>query len=252
MIPNATIPGPFTLNVQKGQRYLLRVINTAYDSGFTFSIDDHEFLVVSADFVPITPYPAKSIHVNIGQRYNIIVDANPVNSSDTSFWIRTYSTACGRAICTVKSKRCLNPVGPDYMKTGVIVYDNSTAPTPTSSPWPDALDLTCKDEPLKSIQPVVPWTVPSPSASAIQRTILFNGSFSNQNLFFGIDNATVGFQPLQVPWGNPTFLGLENSTWSDYAVLLNEDYSGNFSNTTSFTPSWVSFLPCLVRAFALD
>src|SRR5579862_3946886 len=84
------IKGPFRLSFQRGKRYLLRVINTSYGAGFIFSIDNHEMSVISADFVPITPYSTTALRVNIGQRYNIVVKANPINSSDTNFWIRTF------------------------------------------------------------------------------------------------------------------------------------------------------------------
>ena len=93
--PDSTIKGPLRLSLQQGQRYLLRLINTSYWTAFTFSIDNHEMWVVSADFVPITPFKATSIRVNIGQRYNIVVVANSINSSDTNFWIRTYQSPCG-------------------------------------------------------------------------------------------------------------------------------------------------------------
>ncbi|OQV04908.1 hypothetical protein CLAIMM_09722 [Cladophialophora immunda] len=75
---------------QKGVKYLMRLINGAADTTFVFSIDDHKFWVISTDFVAIEPYYTDHVVVGIGQRYNIIVDANPEGyTSDHSYWIRT-------------------------------------------------------------------------------------------------------------------------------------------------------------------
>ena len=227
------IKGPLRLSFERGKRYLLRVINTSYDAGFTFSIDNHELWVVSADFVPITPYNTTAIRVNIGQRYNIVVEANPIGSEDPSFWIRTYLSGCGS----------IPQLGTEYQNTGVIsyVYDDTVGPDPSSTEWPNANNKDCKDEPLASIQPIVHWSVPPPSNSDVPRKISF-GSYPNiSGLFSALDaeNATT-FQPLQIQWGNPTFTSLQNTTWSNLSVIVPEDFSANFDNVTSFTSKWAS------------
>jgi FtsP/CotA-like multicopper oxidase with cupredoxin domain len=228
------IKGPFRLSFQKGQRYLLRVINTSYRAGFTFSIDNHEMWVVSADFVPITPYSTTAIRVNIGQRYNIVIVANPINSSDTHFWIRTYQSPCGS----------VGSLGPNYMNTGIVSYGNSTGPDPTSTQWPNAHSKECKDEPLLSIQPIVPWTPPDPSNSDVPRVILTgNPPPGLPNLFYAINPNNSDFQPLQVQWGNPTFTNLQNTNWPNLSVIVPEDFSAEFNNVTSFTSKWASFSP---------
>ena len=45
---------------------MLILINTAVDTTFVFSIDEHELEVIEADFVPIRPYKSNSILVGIG------------------------------------------------------------------------------------------------------------------------------------------------------------------------------------------
>jgi FtsP/CotA-like multicopper oxidase with cupredoxin domain len=237
MTNKTEIKGPFKLSFQKGKRYLLRVINTSYGAGYTFSIDNHEMCVVSADFVPITPYCTTAIRVNIGQRYNIVVKANPINSSDTNFWIRTYQT------CGEKPKPTL---GPEYMNTGIITYDNSTRPDPTSTQWPNANSTDCKDEPLQSIIPIVRWKLPGPSNSDVPRIIKGKSRPTKAPyLHFAINAINSSFQPLQVKWGDPTFINLQNTNWPNLSVIVPEDFSANFDNVTSFTSMWVSFSPLL-------
>jgi FtsP/CotA-like multicopper oxidase with cupredoxin domain len=78
---------------QRQKRYLLRVINISFEAQFVFSIDSHVLSVASADFVRIYPYLTHSIFVGIGQRYNVIIEANPIgrNNDRQDFWIRTGS-----------------------------------------------------------------------------------------------------------------------------------------------------------------
>jgi FtsP/CotA-like multicopper oxidase with cupredoxin domain len=230
------IKGPFRLSFQKGKQYLLRVINTSYGAGYTFSIDNHEMWVVSADFVPITPYNTTALRVNIGQRYNIVVVANPINSSDTNFWIRTYQS-CGDVP---------DGLGKYYMNTGIISYDNSTGPDPTSTQWSNAQSPDCKDEPLQSILPIVPWNPPGPSNSDVARTISMGSPPPNlTNLNYAIYPEGSKFQPLQAQWGNPTFINLQNTNWPNLSVIVPENFSADFNNVTSYTSKWASFSPLL-------
>jgi FtsP/CotA-like multicopper oxidase with cupredoxin domain len=46
----------------------MRIINTAVDTAFVFTIDDHSLEVIEADFVPIEPYTTPKILVGIGMR----------------------------------------------------------------------------------------------------------------------------------------------------------------------------------------
>ena len=59
-----------------GSRHRVRLINTSVDNHFMVSLDNHQFEVISADFVPIVPYNASWIFIGIGQRYDVIVTAN--------------------------------------------------------------------------------------------------------------------------------------------------------------------------------
>jgi FtsP/CotA-like multicopper oxidase with cupredoxin domain len=69
-----------------GTSYKIRVINVGVDMTFRFQIDAHDFQVVAADLVPIVPYTTDNILVGIGQRYEIIVNANATN--DGNYWLR--------------------------------------------------------------------------------------------------------------------------------------------------------------------
>ena len=84
--------------MQQGKKYKLRLINMAVDNHFVVSLDNHNFTVVAADFVPIQPYTTTNLFIAIGQRYDVIIDADqPVEN----YWFRAEvqdktGSDCGR------------------------------------------------------------------------------------------------------------------------------------------------------------
>ena len=159
-INTTVIPDSYHVTFEPEKRYLLRIINTAFETGFTFSIDGHTFDIVENDLVPIEPILSrKSIVVHIGQRYNVVVQAKKKSEiGDGNFWIRT--TTC-------YTDSINHGLGEDWMKTGIVRYNDQSRDDPTdkiSIPWqiPDS----CEDEALGNIHPKHKWTV-GPSKNSI-------------------------------------------------------------------------------------
>lgn len=80
---------------QSNKKYHLRIINTSFLRTFVFSIDNHKLQIFGADFVPIQPYSKTSLLIGVGQRYDVIVEADPLVYKGTSplptdgnHWIR--------------------------------------------------------------------------------------------------------------------------------------------------------------------
>ncbi|MCJ1439505.1 hypothetical protein MMC27_008899 [Xylographa pallens] len=131
----------YQVTVVKGKTYKWGVVNTSSGTQYTFWIDGHNFTVVEADLVPIQPYETNVLNIAIGQRYEIIVDANANISDHTDFWINMRDC----------SKTCQQ----DSPYSGIIRYDpTSTADPPLSGLDPGSND--CADEPLTSLVPIVP------------------------------------------------------------------------------------------------
>jgi FtsP/CotA-like multicopper oxidase with cupredoxin domain len=231
---------PFNLTFEEDTRYLLRIINVAYDSTFLFSIDNHQFTVISADFVPIKPYNTTSIAVGIGQRYNIIVDAKRIASNATDFWIRTH---------VLNGKNCHTggpPPGPNYMQTGIIRYNESSRADPNTTQWSGLNTTYCRDEP--AFTPVVEWKPKPPvNPGEPNRIIQFGGATDktvvNPGLFSFITPAEFNANPqvrvpLRIDWQNITFLNLNNTGgWNNSFVILPEQYEEK---------EWVGSLSCYV------
>ena len=71
--------------MEKGKTYKLRLVNAAVDNHFVVSLDNHPFTVVAADFVPIKPFTTTNLFIAIGQRYDVIINANQAVGN---YWFR--------------------------------------------------------------------------------------------------------------------------------------------------------------------
>ena len=91
-----------------------------------------------------------------GQRYHVIVEANPINSDQTNFWMRTDPVSgCG----TFKWIPGLN--GTRVGKTGIIRYRaGDTALPTTKANFTES--ATCRDQDYNTLKPIHPWTIGDP------------------------------------------------------------------------------------------
>jgi FtsP/CotA-like multicopper oxidase with cupredoxin domain len=133
----------FEMTFEAGKKYRIRLINVAIDGQFQFSIDGHTMTVISNDLVPIVPYQTDIVKITIGQRYDVIVEANQ-GSGD--FWIRGgWNPAC-------------NNVQNAANATAILRYDSSSTsdPTTTSSV---TISSSCGDEDPTDLVPYLPVEV---------------------------------------------------------------------------------------------
>jgi hypothetical protein len=219
-IQNTTeIRPPYSINFEgpklgrTNKKYLLRIINTSFDTTFRFSIDNHMLHVVSADFVPILPYQSKSILIGIGQRYNVIVEAAPLNTPDTgkldpegNYWIRTEIAPCFFSN---------QPGSPGYEKTGILRYNSESKAYPTSDAW-DKVPADCKDEDPQKLVPIFQWQVDRPpiNAQGDGKKFEFWRSDTVGSEYYPLAKWSLAdkdvFTPLRVNYSDPTFFHLDN------------------------------------------
>ena len=127
---------------EAGKRYRIRVINTAIEAHFQFSIDGHNLSVIGNDLVPIVPYETESLLVSIGQRYDVIIEANAISGD---YWLRGgWVTACAAN---------LNPTN----ISGIVRYDNTNTADPVSTGI--TVGSNCGGEPLASLVPYLAMNV---------------------------------------------------------------------------------------------
>jgi hypothetical protein len=219
----------YTITFQKQifprpKRYLLRLINTSFDTTFVFSIDNHNLTVIGADFVPIHSYSNTSVLIGIGQRYHVVVEANPIaNGSqpiphDLNFWMRTYVAGCTNTTNFTKG----------YELSGILRYDSSSTAMPTSRPW-NGMSLACSDETYSSLRPVLKWQVGGPSnhnTGEEHDVVLNTTSLPYPLAAFSLQMPdSPFFNPLRIDYNDPTFLHLNNTgSWPNQWVVVPEDY----------------------------
>ncbi|KAK0636757.1 multicopper oxidase-domain-containing protein [Bombardia bombarda] len=149
----------YTLWLNQSQSHMLILVNTAVDTTFVFSVDDHILEVIEMDFVPIVPYTTDHLKIGIGQRYHILIRGldNPYEAERYgNYWMRA-----------VPARKCSKfAFGPDE-QMGIIRYNQSLLanaslhrPDPLSEP--PLYDINCADEPYDKLKPWRPWTVGNP------------------------------------------------------------------------------------------
>jgi hypothetical protein len=122
---------------ESGKKYRLRLVNSAVDGHFQFSVDGHNFTVIANDLVPIVPYETESLLISIGQRYDIIIEANADSGGD--YWLRSgWVTSCAGNLNAADI-------------TGIVRYDSSSTADPTTTSI--TVGNNCGDEPMASLIP---------------------------------------------------------------------------------------------------
>ncbi|RPA75247.1 hypothetical protein BJ508DRAFT_418233 [Ascobolus immersus RN42] len=118
------------------------------------SIDQHDFWVITTDFVPVHPVKISKLQVSIGQRYGIIVEGTPLHPyPGDNYWIRIRKArGCGKVKFVLE-------------EAAIIRYDRLSHKIPVShhTGWPKTFKAPyCNDMNHKHFHPIVPWHVPNP------------------------------------------------------------------------------------------
>lgn len=175
------------MTVTKGKKYRIRIINTSVDSTFSVSLDGHPFTVMTSDFVPVKSFITTQLTLAIGQRYDVMINAN---QTVDNYWFRVApGTDCG---------------GNTFVATGIqmgaiLSYSGASSGNPTSTGV--AMRTACVDESTSNLVPFVPNTVPSSVVGSAGRLDLnLNQAGAPTNLVRWLLDGT----PMIVDWNNPT------------------------------------------------
>ncbi|KAK3314568.1 Cupredoxin [Apodospora peruviana] len=205
---------------EAGKKYRFRLVNVAIDGKFQFSIDGHTLTVIGTDLVPIDPYTTDSVQITIGQRYDVIVEAN---AAPGDYWLR------GGWVSSCMMNRNAGNI------TGIVRYDASSTADPTSTSNV-TITTSCLDEPAASLVPHVALDVTN-----IPNITLEDLSFTFDTYF----KWTVNTSSLLLDWANPTVERILNgdpifptpynvvpvgppasNSTPEWAVLVIQDLSG--------------------------
>ncbi|KAK6597896.1 Laccase-2-like protein 4 [Botrytis cinerea] len=200
----------FELTFVEGTKYRLRLINVGIDSHFEFAIDNHTLTVIANDLVPIVPYTTDTLLIGIGQRYDVIVEAN---AAADNYWIRgNWGTTCS------SNSEAANA-------TGILRYDSSSTVDPTSvGVTPRG---TCADEPVASLVPHLALDVGGYSLVDEQVSFAFTNYFT----------WTINSSSLLLDWSSPTTLKIFNNE-----TIFPTDYNVVALNQTDANEEWVVYV----------
>lgn len=166
---------------ESGKKYRIRIINSAIEGHFQFSIDGHNLTVIGNDLVPLVPYSADSVVISMGQRYDLIVEANAATSD---YWIRAgWITSCA------------TNDNPDDM-TGIVRYDSTSTADPTTTS-DVTIGTNCGDEPLANLVPYLAMNVADISEVTEESLSFAFGSYFTW---------TINSSSLYMNWSDPTII----------------------------------------------
>lgn len=182
-----------TISVTKGKTYRLRLINMSVDTFFVFSMDGHEFQIITSDLVPIHPYNATSILLGIGQRYDIVFTAD---QPESNYWMRLDIADCSFNTLKTDSSIVL----------GAILNYDTISKTDLPVTTKNTIETTdCAAEPYTKLVPWWETVVPKDQFLAQLQGIdlTFDGSAT-----VGHDTGLVQWflndSAMSIDWGRPT------------------------------------------------
>ncbi|KAJ4287146.1 hypothetical protein N0V90_012544 [Kalmusia sp. IMI 367209] len=200
--PNCINEGEkYQLVFEAGKKYRLRLINLASESWFQFSIDGHTMTVISADLVPIVPYETDSVLVNMGERYDVIVEAN---APPGDYWLR------GGLI-----DFCI-PNDSTENITAIVRYNNSSIEIPTTVSTVVKIE-TCLDEPATNVVPWVPIDLPNMDGGIYAENVT-GEYYLNKYLRWSFNQPSGGF--LWTNWSQPA---LRDVISGDFGAIPKSD-----------------------------
>ncbi|KEF57808.1 uncharacterized protein A1O9_05728 [Exophiala aquamarina CBS 119918] len=172
----------------KGKKHRLRLINTSTNDNFKVGLDGHDFTVISADFVPIVPYSTQWVFLAVGERYDVIINAN---QAVDSYWLHV-----------VPQRGCSKNAVTNAL--AIFSYEGASSATPSNASRSNAPPGAECNDPNDNLVPYVKLNVPDnytiPAKSRLDVGFAIVQDQANQTLF----QWNLNFTAIQVPWGAPT------------------------------------------------
>ncbi|KAF2445480.1 multicopper oxidase [Karstenula rhodostoma CBS 690.94] len=201
----------YQTSFESGKSYRIRIVNTAIDTHYKFAIDGHSFQVIAMDFVPIVPYTTTYLDIGMGQRYDIVVNAD---QETADYWMR----AVPQSSCSSNSN------GADIR--AIVRYSASSTADPTSTADANLSNADCNDELLSNLVPYLSQTVVDPRQDEdLSVSVGFVG-----NLF----KWQIGLSTMLVEWANPSLMQINEGN----ATFENQENVYKLDNANE----WVYFV----------
>ena len=156
---------------QTNKVHRLRLINTGGEGTQKFTIDNHTFVVIANDYVPVQPYETDVVTLGIGQRTDILV--NGTGSMSGAYWMRSDLDT-----------ECLNLTATNSHALAVIYYpeaNTSEVPQTVATLW---LSNNCNNDALQRTIPYYPQAPPPTPATTSTFNITVSTNATGSFIFF--------------------------------------------------------------------
>jgi len=184
------------LTLTPGKKHLLRLINTSVDNSFTVSLVGHSFTVVHTDLVAVQPIVKNQLFLGVGQRYDVIIEAN---QQVDNYWFNVTMEAnnfCGRSN--------------NKFPAAIFHYDGASNGLPTNKGSP----ITAKCDGETGFVPIVPRTL---TASDFQVNKEFRVDLEQPNFDFRgqVFRWEINDIDIDIEWDHPILERIheKNTTW---------------------------------------
>ncbi|KAL0942282.1 multicopper oxidase [Colletotrichum truncatum] len=187
-----------------GKKHLLRLINTSVDNTFTVSLVGHSFTVIATDLVPVKPVKKDSLFMSVGQRYDVIIEAD---QKVGNYWFN--ATLGGGGLCG-KSR---NP-----FPASIFTYKGARDALPSNKGIPPA-GASCAD--TVGFTPVLPRNAPASEFNPNKQILdvsLDQPVINGEKVF----RWKVNGSSIDVHWDKPTleFIAEGNYSWPHYTNVI--------------------------------
>jgi FtsP/CotA-like multicopper oxidase with cupredoxin domain len=139
LINGRPLGDPATVEVRRGERVRLRVLNAAADTLFALSIDDHPFTLVASDGQAVAPVETDAVLLGMGERADLLLDANRPGAYRV---VALPLGKTGRAVATLRyadARRSAPPraLAPVKAPARMVAYENLRDPAGPGTEQPD-------------------------------------------------------------------------------------------------------------------
>lgn len=193
--------------ITRGLKYRLRLVNTATNDNFKVSLDGHNMTVISSDFVTIQPFTTKWLFIGIGQRYDVIIDANqPLDSY--------YFHVVPQAGCS--NNAVSNGVA-------IFTYRGASSTTPSAATRNNSPPTTSCEDPISSLVPFVNLDVPKQTIPESSRLDVSFSIVQNTTSSQTLVQWNLNLKAIQAPWDKPTisYVREKNTSYPPSMNIIN-------------------------------
>lgn len=199
------------VTIQSGKKYRLRLVNVGVDNYLRVSLDGHPLQIIASDFVPIKPFYADWILIGVGQRYDVVINANQTSGN---FWFRA-------EVAT----DCLSSNSGQGL--AIWTYSGTTIDTPSTTAWPAPAGQCEEPSPLTPY-----WYQPVPSSSFTNQE--FDVSITKQVIVPNGDAIFVwalNTSSMNIAWETPTlsYLMSGNTSYPSDLEIIPTTSEGNWN-----------------------